>query len=246
VAAETLSGFDPDALPFVTAVSNPLPAAGGLDAEMAAEVRQLAPEAFKGETYRAVQADDYAEAAERLPWVERAGARFRFTGSWLTAFVTPDPAGSVTVSDDQRRELSDQLDRFRQAGREAHATDPLYADLDVEITACAETSSYANEVSRLVLDRLLGSRADGRDGFFSADHFTFGTPLYRSRLEAAVQAVPGVKAVRGIRIRRRGHFDWRPLTGPYLPVRDQEVIRVENDREHPDRGSLILLMEGGA
>ena len=45
----------------------------------------VAPEAFRAVTYRAVRPEDYAEAAERLPWVQRAGATFRWTGSWLTA-----------------------------------------------------------------------------------------------------------------------------------------------------------------
>jgi len=246
VAAEALSGFDPAELPAVEALTNPVPAVGGMDAETAEEIRGLAPEAFRAETYRAVRPEDYAEAAERLAWVERAGARMRWTGSWLTTFVTPDPRGAVSISPDQRRDLARQLDRFRQAGREAHPAEPRYADLDVEVHVCVEATSYKSEVEEMVREQLLGRSDLGEIGFFSPDHFTFGTALYRSRLEAAVQEVPGVRAVGPIRVRRRGHFDWRPLTGPYFPIRDQEVIRVENDPEHPDRGSLTLVMEGGA
>ena len=62
---------------------------GGLDAETPEVLRQLAPDAFKAITYRAVRPGDYAEAAERLAWVQKAGSVFRWTGSWLTAFVTP-------------------------------------------------------------------------------------------------------------------------------------------------------------
>ena len=36
---------------------------------------RLAPDAFRALTFRAVRPEDYAEAAERLPWVQRAGAR---------------------------------------------------------------------------------------------------------------------------------------------------------------------------
>ena len=82
--------------------------------------------------------------------------------------------------------------------------------------------------------------------FFAADHFTFGTPLERSRLEAAIQGVPGVRAVEDIQFRRRGMFDWTALPiGAYVPGAN-EVIRVENDRLHPDRGSVQLVPEGGA
>jgi hypothetical protein len=83
-------------------------------------------------------------------------------------------------------------------------------------------------------------------GFFDPDRFTFGTPLDRSELEAAVQRVPGVRAVENVRIRRRAVFDWRDfLELSYPPARD-EVIRVDNDPLHPDRGTLRVLTDGGA
>lgn len=83
-------------------------------------------------------------------------------------------------------------------------------------------------------------------GFFDPDHFTFGTPLDRSELEAAIQAVPGVKAVEHMAIRRRGWFNWKLFSSlAYKPAVD-EVIRVMNDRTQPDRGSLRLVTEGGA
>ncbi len=120
VAADTVTLFDPSAA-FVEAVTNPLAVTSGEAPEPLDTVRQLAPEAFRAVTYRAVRAEDYAEAAERLPWVQRAGSSFRWTGSWLSVFTTPDPVGAPTLDDDRRRELGHQLDRFRQAGREAFA-----------------------------------------------------------------------------------------------------------------------------
>ena len=116
-------------LDFIKTVTNPLPTENGLDAELPNDIRQSAPEAFRAVTYRAVRPEDYAEAAERLPWVQRAGAAFRWTGSWQTAFVTPDPLDRVTLEEPQRQALVEQLDRFRQAGREAYTLDPIYADL---------------------------------------------------------------------------------------------------------------------
>lgn len=244
--AGSLTFLDAAAAPFVEAVTNPLAAAGGADAETPVEVRQLAPEAFRAVTYRAVRPEDYAEAVERLPWVDRAGAVMRWTGSWPTVFATPDPRGSVEVTADQRGELARQLDRFRQAGREAHPADPRYADLDLEITVCVSPAAYRGEVKEAVLERLLGRPERGEAGFFAPDSFTFGTPLARSRVEAAVQSIPGVCSVGPMRVRRRGRFGWRAFTQPYLAVGDREVIRLENDPTHPDRGSLRLVMEGGA
>ena len=83
-------------------------------------------------------------------------------------------------------------------------------------------------------------------GFFSPDNFTFGTPLERATLEAAIQGVPGVRAVEGMRIRHRGWFDWQDFTELSYEVGKDEIIRVENDPLHPERGSLRLIMEGGA
>lgn len=245
LAAESLSHFDPK-LSFVAAISNPIAVTNGVEPETAKEVKQLAPDAFREVTYRAVRPRDYAEAAERLDWVQRAGARFRWTGSWLTAFVTPDPLGAVGLTQNQRQALTRQIDRFRQAGREAHVMDPGYADIDLKITVCVEPYAFPGQVKERVLETLLGRPGSSKRGFFDPDNFTFGTPLRRSQLEAAIQAVSGVRAVEGIEIKRRGYFDWRSLTKPYHPVSDRDVIRLENDPNHPERGTLTLQMEGGA
>lgn len=226
---------------LVSALENPFAVINGVDPETAEEVRQLAPEAFQELTYRAVRPEDYAEAAGRLRWVQRAGCSFRWTGSWQTAFVTPDPLTSVEVTDRQRDELDQQLDRFRQAGRETSTLDPRYADLDLRIGFCVAPDAYAAEVKVRVAAALTGSPG----ALFSPDRFTFGSPLDRSQLESAIQHVAGVRAVESIEFRRRGSFDWTELPMSYQPGRN-EVIRIENDAERPDRGSFQLTPEGGA
>ena len=65
-------------------------------------------------------------------------------------------------------------------------------------------------------------------------------------LEGVIQAVPGVRAVEGMTIRRRGWFDWRDFSELAYEVALDEVIRVENDPLHPGRGTLQLIMDGGA
>jgi predicted phage baseplate assembly protein len=248
-AGAPISPFDntPSGLSIVQKVTNPLPATLGQDPETPDEIRQMAPEAFRSLTFRAVRPEDYAEAAERLPWVQRAGAAARWTGSWLTIFTTPDPRDAVTVSREQRQALNRQLDRFRQTGREAYAGDPRYANLDLKITVCVEPFAYRGDVKQAVLEALLGRPGQtGSTGFFDPDNFTFGTPLNRASLEAAIQSVEGVKAVMGSVIRRRGWFDWRPFDEMIYEIAGNEVIRLENDPLHPDRGSLRLKMEGGA
>jgi len=102
-------------------------------------------------------------------------------------------------------------------------------------------------VKERVLDALVGTTAASRPrAFFSPDRFTFGTPLERSALEAAIQRVAGVRAVERILLRRRGWFGWRPFRTLVYPVGTDEIIRVENLPDFPERGSVRLDMEGGA
>ena len=241
VGAGTLRHFDTTLWPHVERATNPMPATGGRDPETLESARADAPEAYRYITYRAVRPEDYAEAAERLPWVQRAGAAFRWTGSWLTAFVTPDPRDVAVLEADARIELENHLERFRQAGRDVRVQDPRYADLDVEVVVCVDAAHRATDVRERVRRAL-----DGEGGFFDPDNFTFGTPLDRAALEAAVQRVAGVRAVEGIRVRRRGRFGWRRLTERRLLVAANEVVRVESDPDHPSRGSVVVTVRGGA
>jgi hypothetical protein len=234
------------ALPFSPTVTNPLPAVNGVDAETPVELRQVAAEAFRAVTYRAVRPEDYAEAAERLPFVQKAGAVFRWTGSWLTAFITADPKGKIALMPKESRELQNQMDRFRQAGREVYISEPEYANIDLEIEICVDASAYGAEVKERVMEALMGKKGLWpQEGYFSPDRFTFGTWLERSSLEAAIQEVPGVKAVEDIRFRRRGWFAWRTFKEYSYDPGKRVIIRIENDPLHPERGTLKLYTHGG-
>lgn len=230
-----------DLLTVVDAVTNPLAISSGIDPEAAEVIKQIAPEAFRALTFRAVRPEDYAEIAERLPWVQRAGARFRWTGSWLSSFVTADPRGAFTLSAERRLELADLMDCVRQAGREVFVRNPRFINLDLEITICVEPFAYQGQVRARVLEALLGSTgARPLSGFFDPDNFTFGTPLRRAELEAAVQSVPGVKGVEIIRLRARGSTDWLVFTALTFEVADDQIIRLQNDPRFPERGSLLI------
>jgi predicted phage baseplate assembly protein len=233
--------------PFVLAVTNPLEVLDAVDPETLDSARYVAPQAFRAETFRAVRPEDYAAAVEKLAWVQRAGAQFRWTGSWLTLFATPDPKASFAMTPAERLDLERQLDRYRLAGRETYGMDPKYADLDLHIHICVAPTSYPGEVKQAVLEALFGQAGlRPRLGFFSPDHWTFGDPLERAALEAAIQAVPGVKAVESICIRRRGWFALRLFDELVYPIAADEIIRVQNDPQLPERGSVQLVMEGGA
>ncbi|MCX6227324.1 MAG: hypothetical protein NTV01_21690 [Bacteroidia bacterium] len=249
VPADSIRYFDTSdsSLLFISSVTNPLPATNGRDPESLAQIKKLAPYKFRSVTERAVIPIDYAQAAERLDWVQKAGASFRWTGSWLSAFVTADPKDAVELTVPNQKDLIRQLDRFRQAGREVLVMKPMYADLDLEITICVAPGSYRGEVKEEVLQVLLGKGGiQHKAGYFSADRFTFGTALNRSALEAAIQSVPGVNAVMQIRFKRRGWFRLTKFTDPFYDPGKDTIIRIENDPLYPERGSVKLIMEGGA
>ena len=177
------------------AVTNPLPPAGGADAQTAAVgAARSAPQAFRAVQFRAVLPDDYAAAAETLPWVQRAGTVFRWTGSWLTVFTTPDPLAARQITVDERPQLIDLLNRYRMAGYESYVPDPDYVSIDLIVEVCAQADAFAagRAASHGVA---VARRRLPATGFFAPDNFTFGQPLERSALEAAIQAVPGVAGV---------------------------------------------------
>ncbi|HVZ52505.1 MAG TPA: baseplate J/gp47 family protein [Pseudolabrys sp.] len=244
VAADAITDIDPAWRSLVNAVSNPFPATGGADAETNEQVRRRAPQAFRARQYRAVRAEDYETEAERLAWVQQAGTTFRWTGSWFTVFTAIDPKGGAALPLDRQIEMVQLLNRRRLCGYESYVPPPRYVSIDLAVTLCAKPDAFQGTVERDVLDALTVGGASA-DDFFFADHFTFGTPLERSRLEAAIQNVPGVAGVLSIQYRRRAVVpDYVDLPDS-IELATDEILRVDNDPDYPERGSISVTVMGG-
>ncbi|MFW2542781.1 hypothetical protein ACN2XU_09075 [Primorskyibacter sp. 2E107] len=241
VGARVLTGIGPLPAGLDLTITNPLPIDGGRAAETPAETRIIAPEAWRQITYRAVRPEDYAEAAMRLDWVENAAAISRWTGSWLTVFTTPDPRDTTGLSANRRTQLEHWLDQFRQTGRDSRVSDPIYADLDLELTVCATRGTDPSALAKRLQSRL----SSAKGALFDPNTLSFGTGIDRSDIVAAVHEDPGVRAVERIRLRRRGWFDWRDMAARYAPEGPAEIIRIETDRTRPERGAVTILVEGG-
>jgi hypothetical protein len=162
---------------------------------------------------------------------------FRWTGSWLTVFTTPDPEGGVVIAPDQRASLAELLDRCRMAGYESYVPDPIYVSVDVLVQLCAAPTVFAADVESAVLAALTA--------FFAPDDFTFGQALERSALEAAVQAVPGVAGVLCVESRVRGRALYLAEMPDQIAVAANQIIRCNNDPSAPERGSLSVQVSGG-
>ncbi|MCY0986533.1 hypothetical protein OV203_05350 [Nannocystis sp. ILAH1] len=81
-------------------------------------------------------------------------------------------------------------------------------------------------------------------GYFAPDTFTFGAPLQRLTIEAVVGAVPGVLAVKDIRIGARAVHHMRPMEDLYV-VPDDQILRLASDPRTPERDSIRVITGGG-
>jgi hypothetical protein len=248
VTADSITTIDP-AGPLATlasAVSNPFPAQGGADAQSIDTIVRLAPYAYQSTRFNAVLPADYEAAAKTLPWVERAGCTFRYTGSWVTAFTVAEPVATDLPTGDQTRELSALLDRYRMAGRQSYVLPTNYLSLDLQIFASAKPDSFNSGVAASILQALgTTTLPNGSAGFFQHSNFAFGQPLERSALESAIQNAQGVAGVASIRYRRFG------ANTAYIEMADQvkvgidQIIRVDNNPTKPDGGSISVIVGGG-
>lgn len=231
----------------LVAVSNPFPVSTGVDPESAAEIKLLTPEAYKSETFFAVRPEDYGTQAEKLDFVQRAQGSFRWTGSWLSVTTAVDPVDAFELSPERRELVEALLHCRRQAGRDVIVKDPKFVNVDLRIDICVSRDAFPGQVRVGVFEALFGKGGTRpKAGFFDPDHFTFGTPLRRGALEAAIVAVEGVEAVTGIEIRRHGVTEFHDFEALAFEVDDDELIRVENSPLKPERGSVNLVTEGGA
>lgn len=229
----------------IESVRNPLPAKGGIDPESIDQVRQSAPSAFRIQQ-RAVTPEDYAEVAERHSQVQRAAATMRWTGSWRTIFLTVDRVGGQPIDDEFEREMRRHLERYRMAGHDVEIDGPQFVPLEIEMRVCVQPDYFRSDVQTALLE-VFSNRIlpDGRRGFFQADNFSFGQPVYLSQLYAAAQAVTGVRFVEFIKFQRFGLDSQEGLDAGLLEMDRLEIARLDNDPNFPERGLLRPIMEGG-
>ncbi|MBV8138813.1 MAG: putative baseplate assembly protein [Deltaproteobacteria bacterium] len=232
-------------------VRNPLPSQGGIDPEPDDEVRLNAPQAFRTQQ-RAVTEQDYADAAGRHPEVEKAEATLRFTGTWHTMFVTVQRRGGQPVNDAFRATIRDFLEPLRLAGFDLEVEAPIFAPLDIAFTVYVAPAYFQGDVEEALLETFSNrDLPDGRRGFFHPDNFTFGQPVYLSRIVAAAMQVPGVlwldtTAYAPNRFQRFGETPHGELLAGRIEMARLEIARLDNDPNEAENGRLEFFMEGGA
>ena len=234
----------------ITGVRNPLPAEGGIDAEPTSQVRLYAPYAFRKQE-RAVTEDDYAKVVQRHPEVQKAIATLRWTGSWYTIFITVDRKGGREVDAEFERDLIDFLERFRLTGHDIEIDAPRFVPLDIAFTVCVAPGYLRENVKIALLETFSNvDLPDGRRGLFHPDNFTFGQPVYLSKLVAAAMEVQGVQWIDTSdegphSFRRWGQPSQGEIGDGRIAFDRLEIARLDNDPNAPENGKIEFFMEGG-
>ncbi len=227
-------------------VSNPIAAQGGVDPETAEQIKRDAPEAFRKQE-RAVTPEDYAKVSAEHKDIQQAAATFRWTGSWHTVFITTDRKSGKAVNEGFEQEILDHVERYRMAGYDLEVDGPRYVPLELAMRVCVKTEYFRADV-RAALMRIFskGWLDDGRMALFHPDNFSFGQPVYLSKLYAAAQSVQGVASVVIDRFQRlRMADDPQSLEEGVLKLNRLEIARLDNDPNFPERGVLRLDVGGG-
>lgn len=246
LGADALTRLQTD-LPGFKSVRNPLPARGGTEPESLEQIRQFAPQAFRRQQ-RAVTEADWAEVTERHLDVQKAAASFRWTGSWYTVFITVDRKGGRKVKGDTkfRTSLENFLEQFRVAGYDLEINDPIPVPLQLKLRVCVKAGYFRSDVKQTLL-QAFGRVAlpGGGTGFFDPDKFTFGQPVYLSRIYETAMKVAGVASVEALVFQRFGKLPNRELEDGRLIPAALEIVRLDNDPNFPENGQIEFEMLGG-
>ena len=246
VGAEAIARVDwPDGAGVIESVRNPMPAVGGVDPLDINVAKRDAPQAFRIQE-RAVTEADWGEIAERHSSVQKAVARFRWTGGWNTVFLSVDRRGGLPVDTKFKEEMLGFLERYRVAGYDLEITTPQFVPLLLGMTVCVSSGFQRADVKVFLLEIFASQEIEsGQRGFFHPDNFTFGQPVYLSEIYATAMSVEGVASVEITVFQRFGKLPDAEIENGYLQPDELEVIRLDNDPNFPENGILTFEMKGG-
>ncbi len=195
--------------------------------------------------------EQFTDPLGRKP-VQRANAAFRWTGSWLTVFLTIDPRNTDVLSPGLRTELLDFVDTRRLTGYDLDVIKPVYIAVDLAIEFCPALGFRVPDVEQALLRVFSnGDLPNGAKGFFHPDNFSFGDNLYVSRIYEAAMQVPGIDSAHITRLAHlhaaqpRRDTDANLRQG-FLQAGPDQILRLDNDRNAPQNGILHVAPRGGA
>jgi hypothetical protein len=228
---------------------NLTPGTGGLAAQSLDDVRRDAPQAYSAQPRRAVLISDLPSFAVQVPTVTRASANRSWSGSWpvgVAAYETRetdegasgDPMAEAAVASS----VQSTLDAVRMCGTEAVSVVASPVGILIALTVCLYPGSDP-ETSRVAILAALRPGTPDAPGLFAPGAHPMGSSVYLSTVIATVAALPQVDAVSVTEARR--------LSNPagtldvVLAMDPSEVAVCDDDNNYPDRGRIVLSIEGG-
>jgi predicted phage baseplate assembly protein len=206
VNADTLTALT-RSIAYIDKVSDPLPAAGGSDAETVEQAKVRAPLEIKSRD-RAVTAEDFETLARRASTgVARAKClpSGRHDGHVLLVIVPGsdehqlDLTRRLLPSPELLRQVQNYVDERRLVATVLDVIKPVYVEVSLKVTLVRRTIGQSDRVRREIEDRLrryLHPLHGGRDG----KGWPFGRAVYKSDLARIVEDIPGVEMIDGITI----------------------------------------------
>ena len=189
----------------VTSVKNPVPAAGGDDAQPAAQVRTYAPRSalLFG---RAVSIRDMEALAAGQTGVQAVQAGWMWDAQLQLPAVQIWYIGAQSIASDVATAL--RAATAPATPIKAAMATPIAADLVVNVLA--DPRYQASAVEAAVATRLSAAGS----GLLSPELIGIGQPLYRSRIFAEVLAVDGATDVQGLLWQGQPFADYAQTPGP--------------------------------
>jgi hypothetical protein len=177
----------------LVSVTNPLPSAGGADAEPIERAVRFGPLAFRSGD-RAVTLKDYHALTLQAGGV--AKVRARSTG-WnrVDLFVAPEGPECVPSPPELKQRLVAYFEDRRMVGTSVRILDPTCIPIDISVQVVPE---HHHDPDTVRAQALAATRA-----VVAFERVDFARPLYLSKVYEAVEALEGVRAATVTRFRRQ-------------------------------------------
>jgi hypothetical protein len=234
----------------VLRVRNPLQAVGGVGPERVADVKVLAPYAFRQTLRRAVTLDDYAAIALRdFPdRIQRAAARWAGqVDNRSQVEVLVDPIRTTADDPELRADILRHLRHFRRIGHRLMVVPAEYVCVRLALSVSLAPHHQRGAVLRELRERLgSGTRRDGGQGLFHPDQLTFGQAIAVSAILAAAFEVSGVAAVEVTALQ---DIAASGAGTPAVPADDElsvepwQIARLDDDPHRPANGQLEITLK---
>jgi hypothetical protein len=244
IGRDRIVHVDRAANPEIETVWNPFDVVDGRAPESPEVIRRSVPEAYAARQLRAITLADYVARAEEVSGVARAAAAYAWTGSWRTVRVTIDPLGTDVLAPGLRAAVARHLEPLRLVGEDLELRAPEFVPLRIVVHFCVVPDVWPADVVAIVEQELSdGYTPDGRPGFFHPDLWTFGQALHSSQLLGRLERVAGIAYATSVELAR-----WdapTPGAADAIEVGPSEIVRVRNDPDHMELGSIELHAHGG-